>query len=147
MVPPAVIVIGKTAACRYHYCGKTSQRVGVTATKALQKKLEREFAAIGMEAVPVCDMKIVKTGQMARLRQELGHLEEYQWVVFTSQNAVSVFFEEMRDCRIDIRRLGGVKFAASAVGQRINCGNMGLLLILFHPAILCRCLPRSLWKA
>ncbi len=126
MVPPAVIVIGKTAACQYHYCGKTSQRVGVTATKALQKKLERRFAAIGMEAVPVCDMKIVKTGQMARLRQELGHLEEYQWVVFTSQNAVSVFFEEMRDCRIDIRRLGSVKFAALGSGTADKLWEYGI---------------------
>lgn len=67
--PPAVIVIGRTAEFHYKYLEKPYQRVGITATKALQRKLAGGFAEMGMEALPVCDMEIVKTGQIDRLRR------------------------------------------------------------------------------
>lgn len=124
---PAVIVIGKTAEYHYKYLEEPYKRVGITATRALQRKLRKGLEMLGMEAIPVCDMKLVKTEQIIKLRQELAHLEEYQWVLFTSQNAVTIFFEELRQSRVDIRRLGGIKFAALGSGTAEKLREYGIM--------------------
>lgn len=124
--PPAVIVIGETAS--YQYQGNLGKkRIGVTATEPLQKKLKAAFVREGMEAVPVLTMEIKKTEQMERLGQELDCIEQYQWVLFTSQNAVSLFFEEMKEREIDIRRLGTVKFAVLGSGTAAKLKEYGIL--------------------
>lgn len=125
--PPAVIVIGRTAEYDYRYSGTFCQHVGMVATKALQQKLAKGFAGMEMEALPVCDMRIKKTGQVCRLRQELRHLEKYQWILFTSQNAVAIFFEEMRQGRIDVRRLGNIKFAVLGSGTADKLWEYGIV--------------------
>lgn len=123
---PAVIVVGETAA--YQFAGNTGKkRIGVTATKALLKKLEMGLEKEDMEVVPVCMMEIKKTEQIKKLRQELQKIEEYQWILFTSQNAVTIFFEEMKDSRIDIRRLGRMKFAVLGSGTAAKLQEYGIL--------------------
>ena len=123
---PAVIVIGETAA--YQFGGNTGKRrIGVTATDALLRKLETGLRKEGMEAVPVCTMEIKRTEQIKKLRQELQNIEEYQWILFTSQNAVSIFFDEMKDSDIDIRRLGKMKFAVLGSGTAAKLKEYGIL--------------------
>jgi uroporphyrinogen III methyltransferase/synthase len=111
---PAVIVIGETAG--FHFKCEPKKRVGITATKALRRKLARGFEELGMEAVSVCDMELVKTPQIEMLRQEMKHMERYGWVLFTSQNAVSLFFEEWKKSGQDIRSLGKIRFAVLGSG-------------------------------
>lgn len=123
---PAVLVIGETAA--YQYKDNTRRkRIGVTATEALLKKLKTGLEKEDMDVVPVCDMEIKKTEQMEKLRQELRCIEEYQWILFTSQNAVTLFFEEMKDLEIDIRRLGKMKFAVLGSGTSAKLKEYGIL--------------------
>lgn len=123
---PAVIVIGETVA--YQYKDNTrKKRIGVTATEALLKKLKTGLEKENMEVVPVCNMEIKKTEQMERLRQELKRIEEYQWILFTSQNAVTIFFDEMKDLEIDVRRLGRIKFAVLGSGTSAKLKEYGIL--------------------
>ena len=124
--PPAVIVIGETASFQFQG-NQGRKRIGVTATEPLQKKLKAAFGREGIEAVPVFTMKIKKTAQMERLRQELDRIEQYQWVLFTSQNAVSLFFEEMKTKEMDIRRLGKLKFAVLGSGTAEKLKEYGIL--------------------
>lgn len=67
--------------------------VGITATKTLQEKLAQGFSSIGMETSVVCEMKIEKTKQIFLLKEALKNLSDYQWIGFTSQNGVNLFFE------------------------------------------------------
>lgn len=126
IVPPAVVVIGKTAGFHYRYCGN-GPRVGITATKALQDKLKKGLDNMGMDAVTVCNMELEKTAQVEMLRKELHDLQGYQWIVFTSQNAVSLFFEEIKGEGIDIRQLGNIKFAALGSGTAGKLRQYGIL--------------------
>jgi uroporphyrinogen III methyltransferase/synthase len=123
---PAVIVIGDTAQCQYRYPSERYQRVGITATDLLWEKLKTGFDSIGMKPVSVCNMKVVPTEHMKELRKALQHLEEYQWLVFTSQNGVKLFFEVMRQEDIDLRRLGGVKFAVLGSGTAGKLAEYGM---------------------
>lgn len=124
---PAVIVIGKTAEYHFKYIEKPYKRVGITATKALQQKMVKGFDSMGMEAVSVCDMQLVRTEQIERLRQEMEQLEEYQWIIFTSQNAVTIFFEELRHSGVDIRSLGKTRFAVLGSGTADKLREYGIM--------------------
>lgn len=123
---PAVIVIGETAAYQYKD-NIRKKRIGVTATEALLKKLKTGLEKENMDVVPVCNMEIKKTEQIEKLRQELSRIEEYQWILFTSQNAVAIFFEEMQDLEIDIRRLGRIKFGVLGSGTSAKLKEYGIL--------------------
>lgn len=124
---PAVIVIGQTA--EFSFCDSMFpiRKIGVTATQALQEKLEKGFDKVGMQTIPVCNMRLEKTEQIEKLRQELKRISEYQWVIFTSQNAVTIFFEELRREEIDVRKMGQLKFAVLGSGTAQKLKEYGIL--------------------
>lgn len=113
---PAVIVIGETAGYEYRYRSASYKRVGVTATKLLWEKLENGLEGIGMQPISLCKMQVVPAKGMQALDGELQHLNRYQWILFTSQNAVRLFFEEMKKKQVDIRILGNLRFAVLGSG-------------------------------
>ncbi len=115
MVSPAVIVVGDMAEYRYLY-HRDCKRAGIIATAPLRNKLGRGLEALGIQSVPICNMEVVPTGELEKLDGELAHLNRYQWVMFTSQNAVRLFFAEMKRCSIDIRALGSLRFAVIGSG-------------------------------
>jgi uroporphyrinogen III methyltransferase/synthase len=48
----------------------------------------------------------------ARLRAAISHLDAYDWIVFTSQNGVDLFWDVLRECGLDARTLAAVRVAA-----------------------------------
>lgn len=116
MSSPAIIVIGETAGYEYLYQPANTRKIGITATDSLWEKLETGFTGIGMLPVSLCSMQVVPTEGMQQLEEELSRLEDYQWILFTSQNAVRLFFERMKRRKTDIRRLGGIRFAVLGSG-------------------------------
>jgi uroporphyrinogen-III synthase len=46
------------------------------------------------------------------LRTAIGNVAQYDWVMFTSQNAVAIFWEQLLGAGRDSRALAGVKIAA-----------------------------------
>lgn len=113
---PAIIVIGETAAYEYLYRPEGTLRIGITATDSLWEKLEAGFSSMGMQPVSLCNMQVVPTEGMQQLKEELSQIEDYQWILFTSQNAIQLFFEEMKREKTDIRKLGGIRFAVVGSG-------------------------------
>lgn len=120
IVSPAVIVIGNTAACEYlDRNQKTTQhlvKLGVIATDSLWHKIQPILHPMGFQCIRLMNMKIQETEQMDLLGLELAHIEEYQWVVFTSQNGVSLFFQSILETHIDYRRCAGLRFAVLGTG-------------------------------
>lgn len=116
LASPAVIVVGETAGCEYLYGSSTVRRVGITATELLRKRLEQGLERLGMDPVPLMHMQVTPTEELGVLGEELKVLERYQWIVFTSQNAVRLFFEEMKRQQADVRRLAGLRFAVLGSG-------------------------------
>lgn len=116
MSSPAVIVIGETAEYEYLYQPVDIRRIGITATDSLWRKLEEGFTRIGMQPISLCSMQVVETEGMQQLEEEFSRLENYQWILFTSQNAIRLFFERMKITKTDIRRLGGRRFAVLGSG-------------------------------
>ena len=71
-------------------------------------------------------MKVVPAKQMQDLYEELKHLEKYQWILFTSQNAIRLFFQKMKQWQVDIRALGSLKFAVLGSGTAAKLLEYGI---------------------
>lgn len=121
-VTPAIIVVGEV-------CGLAEQfswvekmplggvRVLVTRPKELVGTTAKRLRKLGAEVLELPAISTVRREDNPRLKEALGEIEKYKWIVFTSPTGVRVFFEEMADQRIDLRRLNGAKFAVIGSGS------------------------------
>ncbi len=60
-------------------------------------ELVRELEALGAEVVWAPTIRIEPLADLEPLRAALARLHEYRWVVFTSQNAVHIVFDQLAD--------------------------------------------------
>jgi len=125
ILPPAVIVVGETAALDLSptlQLPLAGVHVGVTGTQRMISNLTPELEALGARVVPLAGTKIQLLPSDPRL-QELTSPEP-KWLVFTSPVGVSLFFEQLRALRTDLRKLASCRFAvigpatASALEER-----------------------------
>lgn len=113
---PAVIVVGEVA--DYLYMDKEEQvpLVGIVATDAVRKKIENGLEQMHWRSVPICNMVVCPSKELQLLKEELKQIEMYTWVVFTSQNGVKLFFEQVKNAQLDYRKFADIKFAALGSG-------------------------------
>jgi uroporphyrinogen III methyltransferase/synthase len=116
---PAAIIIGKTAALdmkatiSYPLSGV---KVGITGTKEHTDKLTEQLEELGAQAELINPSIIYEFHDNPELKHALSSIEQYQWVVLTSTNAVRLFFKALLSLRIDQRRLKNIKFAVVGSG-------------------------------
>lgn len=128
MVSPAIIVVGNTAALHFVQIKQrplSNLKIGITGTKAMCDKLEKGLQMLGAEVHTVCDMHIMETPSVFRFEAEIKTIGKYHWIIFTSQNAISVFFKKMEECRIDRRNLNNIKFAVVGSGTKLALQKYG----------------------
>ena len=65
---------------------------------------------------------MLDSDQQIRLRHELENLDQYDWLIFTSQNAVSFFWDEFQKTDTTIEKMNKLKIAAigPATSQALN---------------------------
>jgi uroporphyrinogen III methyltransferase/synthase len=90
------------------------RRVIVTRARAQASELAARLTELGADVIEAPAIVIVPADP-APLRDALRHLNEYQWALFTSQNAVEIAWAALRDLGGDARRFAGVR--VGAVGQ------------------------------
>lgn len=103
IVPPSIIVIGKTAEMKL-VCPK--KKVGITGTESFKERLSKRLT--DFETVDIGTLKVKKYDFDIDLNCE--------YIVLTSRNGVNIFMEYLRDKNIDVRRLGNIKFAVIGRG-------------------------------
>lgn len=107
--PPAVIVVGDTAAL--DLSGTVERpldgvRVGLTGTDTMAARLRAVLEPLGARVWQV-ERAVVEALPM----ETEGLFRDRRWLVFTSVNGVETFFQHLRRERIDLRSLAGCKFA------------------------------------
>lgn len=114
---PAVTVIGDVVKLRsqlnwFERRPLFGQRIVVTRTREQASQLAHDLLERGADVLEVPTIKIVPPDKLAQLAEALEGLGGYDWIVFTSPNAVTTFFDYFFKRFEDIRALGALRIAA-----------------------------------
>ncbi|KOA20695.1 uroporphyrinogen-III C-methyltransferase [Clostridium homopropionicum DSM 5847] len=118
---PAIIVVGDTAAFNFTSIDTkplSNVKIGITGTGVMYNKLESGLHRLGARVYSICNMKIEETPFIYQLEEELQRIDKYQWIIFTSQNAINIFFDKMEKYQVDRRKLNQIKFAVIGSGTK-----------------------------
>jgi|ERR1051326_1482517 uroporphyrinogen III methyltransferase/synthase len=115
--PPTVAVIGEVVKLRdklnwFERRPLFGQRVVVTRTREQGGVLAGKLYDLGAEVLEVPTIKLDAPTERQGLVDALLELNSYDWLVFTSPNGVTTFFEYFFRQFHDMRDLGGARIAA-----------------------------------
>src|SRR4029077_3639877 len=88
------------------------RRIAVTRARERAAELVRQLETLGAEVVSAPAIRIEALKDLEPLRRALARLAEYRWVVFTSQNAVQVVFEQLGEWGVSPRDFAERRVAA-----------------------------------
>ncbi|MBA4149563.1 MAG: uroporphyrinogen-III C-methyltransferase [Verrucomicrobia bacterium] len=116
-LPPAVTVIGDVVKLRgtlnwFERRPFFGKRIVVTRTRDQASELSSQLLERGAHVLEIPTIKIVPPSNTQGLLDALLGLNSYDWIVFTSPNGVTSFFEYFFRGFEDMRDIGGVKIAA-----------------------------------
>jgi uroporphyrinogen III methyltransferase/synthase len=114
---PAVTVIGGVVGLRerlnwFEHRPLFGQRIVVTRTREQASELSRQLLELGAEVLEIPTIKTVPPDDKHSLVEALQGIGEYDWVIFTSPNGVTAFFDCFFKAFEDVRALGNLRFAA-----------------------------------
>lgn len=115
---PGIIVVGSVAEFEMTmkknlaFSGLT---VGITGTDAIYEKLASKLYAEGASVSRIGMSRIIPMNQ-DQLVQTIKEIRSYHWIVFTSRNAIDLFFRASKAEKVDIRAFSHVKFAVVGRG-------------------------------
>jgi uroporphyrinogen-III synthase len=97
------------------------KRILVTRTRSQAGMLSEMLAQRGAEAIELPTIEIGPIDDHSELDAALRNLGRYEWVVFTSSNAVRAVFDRLRIIALDARAFHGAKVATigSATADRL----------------------------
>ncbi|MFL5566565.1 MAG: uroporphyrinogen-III C-methyltransferase [Gemmatimonadaceae bacterium] len=113
---PAIIVIGWPVVLRdelnwFERRPLFGQRIVVTRATPQAHALSDKLRDVGAEVIEMPATQIARL-DLAPLRSAIDQLSLYTWLIFTSQNAVSIFWDQLLGEGKDTRALSGLKVAA-----------------------------------
>jgi len=120
---PAVAVFGTVVNCRkklnwFEERPLRGKRVVVTRTRKQASELSKQLSELGADVLEMPTIRIERSdGEDIRaFAQMVTEAHTYDWIIFTSPNAVEYFFEAFYKIREDARELGGPRIAAIGPG-------------------------------
>lgn len=128
---PAITVIGPVAALReqiawYDRRPLFGRRIVVTRASAQASSLTGQLRVLGAEILEMPATRVELTDPV-RLHGAIQRIADYQWVAFTSQNAVAVFWDALRALGLDARALGGAKLCVVGPATATALAEHGLI--------------------
>jgi uroporphyrinogen III methyltransferase/synthase len=113
---PAITIVGDVVRLReeIEWLARrplAGKRIVVTRARAQASALSSRLRELGAEVIEMPAIRIQPLDP-APLYRALERIDEYEWLVFTSQNAVDIFWRRMREHALDARSLGHNRIAA-----------------------------------
>lgn len=129
---PAVTVVGEVVKLRrelswYEALPLFGQRVVVTRTRRQASSLTERLMQLGADVLEISTIRIVPVALSGGQRGKMAAFpQHFDWVIFTSPNAVDLFFAEFFQQGCDVRELGGVRIAAVGPATARKLGDLHL---------------------
>lgn len=112
---PAIIVVGEVVKLResFNWFEKRplfGKKILITRTREQASKLKMALEEFGAEVyeVPTIEVRPLITDKTYEI---LKNLRNYDWIVFTSENGIRLFFETLLKLGLDLRSLHNLKIA------------------------------------
>ncbi len=117
LIPPAIILVGGVVKLReslrwFDVLPLFGRRIVVTRTREQASVLSAKLSHLGAEVVELPTIVIKPVADMAPLHASMNRLPGYGWILFTSQNAVHIFFKELYGLGKDARGLSPCRVGA-----------------------------------
>jgi len=120
---PAVAVFGTVVNCRetlnwFETRPLFGKRVVVTRTQKQASRMSKELRLLGADVLEMPTIRISRS-EGEDLKEFAGCVADvhtYDWLIFTSPNAVEYFFDAFYKIRSDARSIGGARIAAVGPG-------------------------------
>ncbi|MYB48115.1 MAG: uroporphyrinogen-III C-methyltransferase, partial [Dehalococcoidia bacterium] len=129
---PVVVVVGEVVNLRavsrwFDNRPLFGKRVLVTRSRTQSADLVDLLERTGAEPVEVPTIEIQPVGDFCKVDAELARLTEYDWVVFTSTNAVEQLFGRLDVLGWDARQLHGSRLAAIGTATASALSERGIV--------------------
>ena len=130
--PPSIIVVGDVVNLRQQLSWIESRplfgkRILVTRSRAQAGDLSLRLQKLGAEALEFPVIKTTPPEYPEPLGNSVNKIEQYDWIIFTSVNAVDYFFAEMHQQNKDSRDLSGIQICAIGPATEKQLVKQGLL--------------------
>lgn len=117
LTPPAVIVIGDVVKLRdrlawFEKRPLLGRRIIVTRAREQSFSFVERLECLGAETLECPTIEIRPPYDLTDLDRVLAELPSFDWVIFTSQNGVTVFFDRLIRGNGDVRDLGTARLGA-----------------------------------
>ncbi len=115
--PPAIIVVGEVVKLRqklnwYEAKPLFGKRIVVTRSREQASVFSERLIDLGATTVEFPTIDVVPPASWEELDAAVRAIESYDWVIFTSANAVRFFMERLRALGTDLRMLKGISICA-----------------------------------
>jgi len=115
--PPTVTIIGDVVKLRdklnwFEKRPLFGRRIVVTRARDKAADLTRRLSDLGADVIEIPCIKTAPPTQLQDLMDALLELNSYEWLVFTSPNGVTAFFNYFFKAHQDMRDIGGARIAA-----------------------------------
>ncbi len=115
--PPAIVVIGKVAALPrtanwYEQLPLFGHSILVTRPAGQAASLAAQLEELGAEVFVQPAIELREPPDWGPADEAIGHVDRFDWLVFSSSNGVEAFMKRLQLQGRDLRALGGAKLAA-----------------------------------
>ncbi len=116
LTAPVITVIGWSVVLRdelswFEQRPLFGKRIIVTRATQQAPILSEKLRELGADVIEMPATQIARL-DLAPLRSAIAEIADYDWLIFTSQNAVAIFWEQFLGAGRDARALAGLKIAA-----------------------------------
>src|SRR5262245_24079901 len=148
---PAVTVIGDVVKLRsklnwFEQRPLFGQRIVVTRTREQASELAHDLLERGADVLEIPTIKVVLPDKTEMLDEALEGLGAYDWIVFTSPNGVTAFFDFFFKKFEDIRDFGALRIAAVGPATAAKLAELHLKVDLMPQEYLSRKIVDALAK-